>query len=89
MFYFHIVIKKILLLSATPSDTDRLHLNKELKEIKEDLRHALKREGFVIENAEAVQLGDLRHVLLDHEPQTVPFSHFERLPITSTKYVSK
>lgn len=66
--------KKILILAANPKDTTRLRLDEEVREIKEGLRLAKKRELFEIEQREAVRIRDLRRALLDCEPHIVHFS---------------
>ncbi len=66
--------KKILILAANPKDTARLRLDEEVREIKEGLRLAKKRELFEIEQREAVRIRDLRRALLDCEPQILHFS---------------
>ena len=66
--------KKILILAANPKDTTRLRLDEEVREIKEGLRLAKKRDRFEIEQREAVRIRDLRRALLDCEPQIVHFS---------------
>lgn len=68
------MIKKILIVTANPADTDRLRLDKEVHEIKEGLRRAKHREQFNIVSEWAVSFNDLRRALLDHEPQIVHFS---------------
>lgn len=67
------MIKKILILAANPSDTDRLRLDKEVREIKEGLRRAKHREQFDISSEWAINFEDLRRALLDHKPQIVHF----------------
>ena len=66
--------KKILFLSANPGDTQRLRLDKEVREIKEGLRRAKNRDQFNIVSEWAVSFNSLRRALLDHEPQIVHFS---------------
>ncbi len=67
-------VKKILILSANPEDTDPLRLDKEVREIKEGLRRAKHREQFDIRSEWAISFEDLRGALLDYEPQIVHFS---------------
>lgn len=66
--------KRILLLSANPKGTTRLRLDEEIREIKEGLRRAKRREKFVIESPEAVRYRDIRRAILDFEPNVVHFS---------------
>ena len=68
------LVKKILILSANPKGTTPLRLSEEIREIKEGLRRAKRREQFVIESAEAVRYRDIRRVILDYEPQILHFS---------------
>lgn len=66
-------IKKILILSANPKDTNRLRLDEEVREIEEGLRRSKNREKFLIQAKWAVRLRDLRRALLDYEPDIVHF----------------
>lgn len=65
---------KILFLGANPSDTRRLRLDRELREITERLRIARQSERFEVVQEWAVRVKDLQTVLLLHEPQIVHFS---------------
>lgn len=65
---------KILILSANPTDTGRLRLDKEVREIETALERAKSREQFEIIPKFAVRVDDLRRALLDHVPQIVHFS---------------
>jgi hypothetical protein len=67
-------VKKILILSANPEDTSRLHLDKEVREIEEGLLRSKHRGQFEIQTRWAVRFWDLRRLLLDYEPQIVHFS---------------
>ena len=67
-------VKKILILSANPKGTTPLLLGEEIREIKEGLRRAKRRDKFVIESAEAVRYRDIRRAILDYEPQIIHFS---------------
>ncbi|MGB7381474.1 MAG: CHAT domain-containing protein, partial [Rivularia sp. (in: cyanobacteria)] len=66
--------KKILLLSANPTDTSKLRLDEEVREIQSGLKRAKHREEFEIISLLAVKTDDLRRALLDYEPQIVHFS---------------
>ncbi|MBW4589311.1 CHAT domain-containing protein [Aetokthonos hydrillicola] len=66
--------KKILLLSANPTDTNKLRLDEEVREIEACLERAKGREKFEIIFKLAVRVDDLRRALLDHEPHIVHFS---------------
>lgn len=67
-------MKKILILSANPKNTDRLRLDKEVQEIKQALKFSNNREQFEIVTESALQVNDLRRSLLDHLPHIVHFS---------------
>lgn len=65
--------KKILLLSANPTNTAKLRLDEEVREIQAGLERAKHREQFEIISKLAVRVDDLRRALLDNEPQFVHF----------------
>ncbi len=67
-------VNKILILAANPKGTCRLRLDEELREIKNGLRRASRREQFLIESAEAVRNRDIHRAIIDFEPQIVHFS---------------
>lgn len=67
-------IKKILILSANPKDTDKLRLDEEVRNIQAALKRAKNREQFEIVTEWAVRVEDLRRALLDHQPTIVHFS---------------
>ena len=67
-------VKKILLLSANPLETGRLRVDEEMREIKEGLKRARKRDDFTLESAEAVRYRDLRRAILENRPNIVHFS---------------
>ena len=67
-------MKKILILTANPKNTDKLRLDEEVREIQEGLQRSRSREQFEIISKWAVRPDDLRRALLDHEPQIVHFS---------------
>lgn len=67
-------MKKILILSANPKDTNSLRLDEEVREIQAALKRAKNREVFEIVTEWAVRVDDLRRALLDHEPTIVHFS---------------
>jgi hypothetical protein len=67
-------IKKILILSANPKDTNKLRLDEEVRNIQAAIKRANNREQFEIITALAVRVEDLRHALLDHQPTIVHFS---------------
>ena len=67
-------MKKILILSANPTDTGRLRLDEEVREIQAGLERAKIREQFEIITKWAVRPDDLRRALLDHNPQIIHFS---------------
>lgn len=67
-------VKKILILTANPKNTDKLRLDEEVREIQEGLQRSRSRDQFEIISKWAVRPDDLRRALLDHEPQIVHFS---------------
>ncbi|MBD2020641.1 AAA-like domain-containing protein [Leptolyngbya sp. FACHB-36] len=67
-------VKKILILSANPRDTDKLRLDEEVREIRSTLRRSKDRAQFEIIAESAVRVDDLLPTLLDYEPQIVHFS---------------
>jgi AAA-like domain/CHAT domain len=67
-------VKKILILTANPTNTDELRLNEEVREIQEGLQRSRRRDQFEIIAKWAVRPKDLSRALLDHEPQIVHFS---------------
>jgi hypothetical protein len=69
-----IPVKKILVLLANPKGTKLLRLNQEIREIKEGLQLAKKRDNFQIESAEAVRDIDIHRSILNYEPQIIHFS---------------
>ena len=66
-------MKTILILSANPIGTDRLRLDKEVREIDAGLQRARHRNEFRLEQKWAVRAEDLRRALLDCEPNIVHF----------------
>jgi hypothetical protein len=66
--------KKILVLTANPIGSDRLRLDKEVREIGEGLRRSARREQFQLEQRWAIRLQDLHRALLDVKPHIVHFS---------------
>lgn len=65
--------KKILIMAVNPKGTHRLRLDEEVREIEGVLQRAKHRDRFDSLSKWAVRLRDLRHGLLDHEPQIVHF----------------
>lgn len=65
---------RILILTANPADTSRLHLDQEVREIQEGLKRSVRREQFEIISQWAVRTEDLRRALLEYEPHIVHFS---------------
>ncbi|MEM9090516.1 MAG: AAA-like domain-containing protein [Cyanobacteria bacterium P01_F01_bin.53] len=66
--------KTILILAANPSDTSRLRLPEEVREIQEGLALSEGRDRFKVVSQWAVRTDDLRRALLRYEPQLVHFS---------------
>ena len=73
-FMDNLLKTKILFLAANPSDTTRLSLDEEIREIEEALRQAKFRTKFNIEQQWAVRVTDLQGCLLRHQPDIVHFS---------------
>jgi hypothetical protein len=65
---------KILFLAADPSDSTRLRLGQELRDIREKLQLAKQRSIFSLESRESVRPGDITQAIFDVEPQIVHFS---------------
>ncbi len=67
-------MKKILILSANPKNTNQLRLDEEVREIKAALKLSKNREKFEIVTESALRVNDLRRSLLDNLPHIVHFS---------------
>jgi len=65
---------KILFLAANPTNTTRLRLDEECREIDETLRQSEFRERFKIQQHWAVRVTDLQGYLLRYKPDIVHFS---------------
>jgi hypothetical protein len=65
---------KILFLAANPADRDHLRLNAEMRAIDLALQQAAFRDRFDLRQHWAVQVTDLQHCLLRHQPDIVHFS---------------
>lgn len=68
------MIRTILFLASNPTDTGRLRLDKELREIEEGLKRSNERAQFKLISTFAVRVNDLRRSLLDHSPRIVHFA---------------
>ena len=66
-------LKTILILAANPTNTSRLRLDEEIREIDEGLRRANKRQEFKLEQKWAVRSRDFYRAMLDFQPQIVHF----------------
>ncbi len=66
--------KTILILTANPSDTSRLRLDEEVREIQEGLNLSAERDSFNVVSQWATRPDDLRRALLKYKPQIVHFS---------------
>lgn len=73
MLSFVSSMKRILILAANPSDSSRLRLDKEVREIQDVLRRAKQRELFEIKTSSATRPSDIQQELLDYTPQIVHF----------------
>lgn len=67
-------MKRLLILSANPKNTDKLRLDEEVREIQTGLERSRRRDQFEIITRSALRVSDLRRTLLDHKPQIVHFS---------------
>lgn len=67
-------MKKILILTANPTNTKPLRLSEEVREIKSAWKRSQNREQFEIIVEEAVRPQEFRRTLLDHKPDIVHFS---------------
>lgn len=65
---------KILFLGANPSDTTRLALDREVREITQRLRATPCAEQFELAYEWAMRVGDIQAALLRHKPHVVHFS---------------
>jgi hypothetical protein len=65
---------KILFLSANPLDTNPLRLDKEMREIENELIRSKFRERFEFIKISAVRISDFQDALLNHSPNFVHFS---------------
>lgn len=65
---------KLLMISASPLDQDRLRLNSEFRDIRHALKRSKNRENWQIESNEAITVDDLRRTLLDFQPTILHFS---------------
>lgn len=66
--------KKILLLSSNPLASGRLRVDEELREIREALQKASKREQFIIDSIPAVRFRDINREVLTAKANIVHFS---------------
>ncbi|MDW3649922.1 MAG: CHAT domain-containing protein [Bacteroidia bacterium] len=67
-------IRKILFLASNPTDTGKLRLGAELRDIEEGLKLAEHRDSFELESRFAVRAKDLSRAMLEEEPQIIHFS---------------
>ncbi|MBD0304279.1 MAG: CHAT domain-containing protein, partial [Tolypothrix sp. T3-bin4] len=67
-------VKKILILAANPKDTVRLRLDQEVRDIKEGLQLAAKRDNFILRHEGAVRPRDISRAVLDFRPNIIHFS---------------
>ncbi|MEM6801722.1 MAG: CHAT domain-containing protein [Bacteroidota bacterium] len=82
--------RKILFLAANPTDTGKLRLGAELRDIEEGLKLAEHRDAFELESRFAVRAKDLSRAMLEEEPRIVHFSghgvKFEDGKLTSDEH---
>lgn len=65
---------KILFLSADPSDSTRLRLPQELRDIREQLQRSKERDKFVLESRECLRPRDISQAIFDVEPHIIHFA---------------
>lgn len=65
---------KVLILAANPVDTPALRLGEEMRAIDAALQAGTQRDAFDLEQAHALQVGDLQSLLQRHRPHIVHFS---------------
>ncbi len=65
---------KVLFLAADPSDSARLRLGQELRDIRDSLQRSKERDSFLLESRESVRPRDITQAIFDVEPQIVHFS---------------
>jgi hypothetical protein len=63
----------ILVLAACPSDTPRLRLDTEVREIANGLQRARRRDEFILRHIWAPRPADVRRAMLDEKPKIVHF----------------
>ncbi|MBO3463026.1 CHAT domain-containing protein [Aetokthonos hydrillicola Thurmond2011] len=66
-------VKTVLILAANPTDTSRLRLDQEVREIEEGLKRAPKGGNFRVVQKWAVRSRDFYRAILEHKPQIVHF----------------
>lgn len=64
----------VLFLAANPTDTDRLRLGEEVREIQERIRRATHGSRFSLQSQWAVRVSDLQETLLRAKPAVVHFA---------------
>jgi len=67
-------MKKILFLAANPSETTRLQLDHEYREISNSLSYAKNRNEFDLHALWAPRSADVRRALLKHRPNIIHFA---------------
>ena len=65
---------KILFLTSDPTDSSRLRLGQELRDVREKLQIAKQRDTFSLESRESVRPRDISQAIFDVDPQIVHFS---------------
>ena len=68
------MFRKIVFLASNPTDTGRVRLDKEAREVEESLKRSKERNRFELILRFAVKVDDLRRSLLEHSPQIVHFA---------------
>jgi CHAT domain len=68
------MVRKILFLASNPTNTGRLRLDQEVRDVEEGLKRSNERDQFELIPSFAARIDDLRRRLLEHSPQIVHFS---------------
>lgn len=65
---------RILFLTADPTNSTRLRLGQELRDIKVKLQSVKLRDKFILESRESIRPGDITQAILDFDPHLIHFS---------------
>jgi hypothetical protein len=68
-----LLVRKVLILAANPTDTARLQINQEIRDIEEAIQRSPQRDRFQVLPRWGVQYDELQRVLVNENPQIVHF----------------